>query len=107
LRSNGPFNTTIYGQSDRLRGVEGRLDVLLMTPSDIERHGLRSGQRVDLLGDAKDGQGAKWPIKRSCLRPAGRPRWRVTSRNSVRSSRFDCYGTKSKTPAYKSVPVRI
>ena len=40
MRSNDQFNTTIYGLSDRLRGIEGTRDVLLMNPEDIARAGL-------------------------------------------------------------------
>ena len=35
LRSNDQFNTTIYGFSDRLRGIEAREKVLLINPEDM------------------------------------------------------------------------
>ena len=35
MRSNDQFNTTIYGYSDRLRGIEGTRDVLLINPEDM------------------------------------------------------------------------
>ncbi len=41
MRSNDQFNTTIYGLSDRLRGIEGTRQVLLMNP---ERHRARRAQ---------------------------------------------------------------
>ena len=43
LRSNDQFNTTIYGFSDRLRGIEGTRDVLLINPDEIARAGLHEG----------------------------------------------------------------
>src|SRR5206468_2855187 len=55
IRSNDQFNTTIYGYSDRMRGIEGTRDVLLINPEDIRRAGLREGQRVSLVSDAEDG----------------------------------------------------
>ncbi len=55
LRSNDQFNTTIYGYSDRFRGIEGTREVLLMHAEDIASAGLRAGQRVSLLSDAEDG----------------------------------------------------
>ena len=55
MRSNDQFNTTIYGYSDRLRGIEGTRDVLLMNPEDIEAAGLTKGQVVGLETDAGDG----------------------------------------------------
>ncbi len=54
LRSNDQFNTTIYGYSDRLRGVEGTRDVVLMNPEDIAEAGLREGQVIALKTDAGD-----------------------------------------------------
>ena len=55
LRSNDQFNTTIYGFSDRLRGIEGTRQVLLINPKEIERAGLQEGQMVSLVSDAEDG----------------------------------------------------
>lgn len=55
LRSNDQFNTTIYGYSDRLRGIEGTRDVVLMNPDDIAEAGLVQGQVIGLVGDAGDG----------------------------------------------------
>jgi anaerobic selenocysteine-containing dehydrogenase len=54
MRSNDQFNTTIYGLSGRLRGIEGARDVLLINPEDIARAGLRDGQMVSLVSDADD-----------------------------------------------------
>jgi anaerobic selenocysteine-containing dehydrogenase len=54
MRSNDQFNTTIYGLSDRLRGIEGTRDVLLINPEDIARAGLADGQMVSLVSDADD-----------------------------------------------------
>src|SRR3569623_223883 len=55
LRSNDQFNTTIYGFSDRLRGIEGTREVLLMHPDEIAAAGLSEGQVVSLVSDADDG----------------------------------------------------
>ena len=54
MRSNDQFNTTIYGFSDRLRGIEGTRQVLLINPKDMERAGLSAGQMVSLISDAED-----------------------------------------------------
>jgi molybdopterin-dependent oxidoreductase alpha subunit len=54
LRSNDQFNTTIYGLDDRLRGINGTRMVVLMNKADIEEHGLRDGDEIDLLGAAAD-----------------------------------------------------
>ena len=55
MRSNDQFNTTIYGYSDRMRGIEGTRDVLLINPEDMARASLAEGQIVSLISDAEDG----------------------------------------------------
>ena len=55
MRSNDQFNTTIYGYSDRMRGIEGARDVLLINPDDMQRANFSEGQIVSLLSDAGDG----------------------------------------------------
>jgi anaerobic selenocysteine-containing dehydrogenase len=107
LRSNDQFNTTIYGNSDRLRGIEGTRQVLLMNPREIERAGLCAGQMVSLVGDAEDGVHREaGPLKVTPFKlPDGCIGAYYPEMNSlVPLSHHD---KESKTPAYKSVPVRI
>ena len=107
MRSNDQFNTTIYGMSDRLRGIEGERRVLLMNPADIARANLSEGQIVSLVSDAGDGVlravgGLKvlpFSLPDGCLGgyyPEMNP--------LIALSHHDL---ASKTPAAKSVPVRI
>lgn len=55
VRSNDQFNTTIYGYEDRLRGIYGTREVVLMHEADMERLGIADGEIVDIVGDAGDG----------------------------------------------------
>ena len=55
LRSNDQFNTTIYGHSDRLRGLEGSRMVVLINHHEIARLGLSEGQTVSLRCCIEDG----------------------------------------------------
>jgi len=55
LRSNDQFNTTIYGYSDRLRGLEGCRMVVLMNRDEIARLGLEEGGEVSLSCAIDDG----------------------------------------------------
>ncbi|HYN90133.1 MAG TPA: FdhF/YdeP family oxidoreductase, partial [Ardenticatenaceae bacterium] len=55
LRSNDQFNTTIYGYSDRLRGLSGPRDIVLINPEEMERRGLSEGQVVMLECAVEDG----------------------------------------------------
>jgi len=107
MRSNDQFNTTVYGLSDRLRGIEGTRDVLLMCPDDILLQDLRSGQKVSLLSDAGDGVERRldglvvtpFDLPRGCLGayyPEANPLVPLWYHDKM-----------SKTPAAKGVPVRI
>jgi molybdopterin-dependent oxidoreductase alpha subunit len=49
LRSHDQFNTTIYGLSDRYRGIEGGRHVVMVNARDIEALGLRPDQLVDIV----------------------------------------------------------
>ena len=48
IRSHDQFNTTIYGLDDRYRGIDGHRKVIFMNRGDIEKHGLKPGQSVDI-----------------------------------------------------------
>ncbi len=49
LRSHDQFNTTIYGFSDRYRGIERGRRVVFVNPRDIEELGFHDGEIVDLV----------------------------------------------------------
>ena len=49
LRSNDQFNTTIYGFSDRLRGLKGSREIVLINRDEMARLGLSEGQEVSLV----------------------------------------------------------
>ncbi len=106
LRGNDQFNTTIYGYSDRFRGIEGTRMVVFMNRDDIDRLGFRSGEFVGIRTVAND---------------------RVREMHGFRVTPYDipqgCIGTyypeanalvplwhhaeRSKVPAAKSVPVML
>jgi len=107
LRSNDQFNTTVYGYDDRFRGIKGTRDVLLMNAQDIARLGLVSGGTVRVETVSKDNivrelggltlvaynippgcVGAYYPEANVLL-----PVWH--------------YAVGSKTPAAKSIPVKV
>lgn len=107
MRSNDQFNTTIYGYSDRFRGIEGTRDVVLMSDEDIRTAGLREGQVVTLVGDFDDS------VRRELCG------LKVTAHNLPPGTigayypeanvlvAIDHHDEQSKTPASKAVPVRI
>ncbi|AQG80428.1 FdhF/YdeP family oxidoreductase [Spirosoma montaniterrae] len=48
IRSHDQFNTTVYGNDDRYRGIYNERRVLLMNPDDITRLNLRDKQVVNI-----------------------------------------------------------
>ena len=48
-RTHGQFNTTIYDLDDRYRGIHNERRVVMMNAKDIERAGLKPGDKVDLF----------------------------------------------------------
>ena len=55
IRSDGQFNTTIYSNDDRFRGVSGSRMVLFMAAADMARLALVAGDVVTLRTAARDG----------------------------------------------------
>ncbi len=51
IRSHDQFNTTIYGYEDRYRGIHNERRVIFMNPADIEKAGLKAGDKVDLYNN--------------------------------------------------------
>jgi molybdopterin-dependent oxidoreductase alpha subunit len=107
LRSNDQFNTTIYGYSDRLRGIEGTRDVVLMNPEDIAAAGLANGQVVALASDA--GDGVHRQVEGLTVTPFLLPRGCIGAYYPEMNPLIPLWyhDEQSKTPAAKGVPVRI
>jgi molybdopterin-dependent oxidoreductase alpha subunit len=49
IRSHDQFNTTIYGYSDRYRGIENSRQVVLMNELDMKKLGLQAKDYVDII----------------------------------------------------------
>jgi molybdopterin-dependent oxidoreductase alpha subunit len=107
LRSNGQFNTTVYSDVDRFRGVKGTRMVVFMNEADIARHGLKADDMIDLTTaiDAevvRSVQGFRvvpYNIPQGCIGayfPEANP--------LVPLSHHD---KQAHTPAYKATPVRL
>ena len=108
MRSNDQFNTTIYGYSDRFRGIEGTRDVVLMNPDDIAEAGLKDGDTVRLVGDY-DGDDVERHLGGLKLVAYKLPRGTIAGYYPECNVLVPIthHDELSKTPASKSVPVRI
>ncbi|HMN96814.1 MAG TPA: FdhF/YdeP family oxidoreductase [Phycisphaerales bacterium] len=100
IRSEGQFNTVVYEDEDRYRGQERR-DVILMNPADIARLGLAADMRVTVRSDA--GALANVLVRPFEIR-AGNCAMYCPEANVLVPRAVD---PRSRTPAFKCVPVTI
>ena len=107
VRSNDQFNTTVYGYSDRFRGINGTRQVVLMNRADMDALGVTQGQKVTLAGDADDNMDRRvaglmavaYDVPPGCVvgyYPECNPLIALAH-----------HAEESHVPAAKSVPVRI
>lgn len=107
LRSHDQFNTTVYSNNDRYRGILGDRMVVFMNEKDIAALGLSVGELVQFSSAASDGverraAGFKvvaYDIPQGCC-GAYYPETNGLMPLGYRDER-------SNTPAAKSVPVRV
>lgn len=106
IRSHDQFNTTIYGNDDRYRGVFNERRVVLMHPSDMKESGLVN-QQVIGLSSTYDGHERKVNNFKviSYSIPRGNLAAYFPETNPLVP--YNHYADKSKTPISKSVRVRI
>jgi anaerobic selenocysteine-containing dehydrogenase len=90
-----------------LRGIEGTRDVLLINPEEMLRTGLREGQTVSLVSDAEDG--VERQVDGLKVTPFSPPDGCVGAYYPEMNPLVPLWShdAQSKTPAAKSVPVRI
>jgi molybdopterin-dependent oxidoreductase alpha subunit len=54
VRAHDQFNTTVYHESDRYRGISGSRRVIFMNAEDIAERGLKQGEVVDITSHFTD-----------------------------------------------------
>lgn len=110
LRSHDQYNTTIYGLSDRYRGVEGGRRVVFVNPADIASFGLADGDRVDLVSEFTAG-GELQERRAKDFRvvpystPVGNAAAYYPETNSLVA--LDHVAARSNTPVSKAVVIRL
>ncbi len=106
IRSHDQFNTTIYGLSDRYRGIYNERRVILMNQRDMDKRGLKKEDVVDLYNDtdgieriARKFLVVPYPIPETCAAsyfPEANVLVPITS-----------VAEKSNTPASKLVIIKV
>ena len=100
MRSEGQFNTIIYEEEDLYRGQTGRW-VVLMNKNDIEKLGFKTDQKVTLESETGKMENV---IVREFDIPTGNIATYYPEANVLVPTTID---PRSKTPAFKSVSVKI
>ena len=106
VRSHDQFNTTVYGEDDRYRGIKGGRRVVLMNEDDMREAGITPQSLVDLKNDfggvhraAPRFTAVPYPIPRRCVGTY------FPEANVLVP--LDKFAEGSFTPASKDVIVRI
>lgn len=107
MRSHDQFNTTVYSNNDRYRGVSGERMVVFMNEDDMAELGLSEGAIVDFASASSDGIARRaagfkvvaYDVPKGCC-AAYFPETNALLPLSHRDQR-------SNTPAAKSVPVYV
>jgi formate dehydrogenase major subunit len=107
VRSHDQFNTTIYSNSDRYRGVYNDRMVLFMNEQDRRDRGLEAGARIALETISADGIERR--VEGLAILDYPMPRGAVAGYYPELNPLLplDYYDRMSGTPAAKSIPVRV
>ncbi|MGW0890260.1 FdhF/YdeP family oxidoreductase [Saccharopolyspora sp. NPDC002578] len=116
LRSHDQYNTTIYGLSDRYRGIEDARRVVMVNEKDIAALGFADGDLVDLVSEWP---GEPGPDGESTVEERRAERFRIVAYPTARDCAAAYYpeanplvplgsvAEKSNTPVSKAITIRL
>jgi molybdopterin-dependent oxidoreductase alpha subunit len=110
IRSHDQFNTTVYGDDDRYRGIAGDRRVVLVSPEDLAALGIAPEQRVDVTSHWAGEQGEERRTLRGLRAlPYALPRGCAAAYFPEANPLVPIgqFADKSLTPAYKSIVVSL
>jgi len=105
IRSHDQYNTTIYSESDRYRGVTSRRDVVFVNAEDLADLGLAHGDVVDIVAAKADGTHRAMHSVTAVAFDIARGSVAVYYPEGNGMIALADHDPKSFTPSYKSVPV--
>ena len=107
VRSHDQFNTTIYSENDRYRGVRGGRMVLFMNAQDMAERGLQEGAQITLEAISDDGIERR--VAGLCVIDYPMPRGSIAGYFPELNPLIPLahHDRTAGTPAAKSVPVRV
>jgi len=106
IRSHDQFNTTIYGNNDRYRGIKNGRRVIFMNKKDLKIAGLKAGDQVDLFSyfEKKERIARQFQIVEYEI-PEKTVATYFPEANVLVP--INSFAHRSYTPAYKSVIIKI
>lgn len=104
VRSHDQYNTTIYGLDDRYRGIRGERRPCFISEADLQRLGLRAGQRVDLVSADGERRAEDFLLVAYAI-PSGNLASYFPETNSLIA--LADHAEVARTPASKAIAVRI
>ncbi len=107
IRSHDQFNTTVYGYSDRYRGIRGSRQIVLVNPTDAAGLGLADGDHVDVISEWDDGVERRLPDLRVVEYPTARDCCAAYFPEANVLVPLGSVAAGSNTPTSKSVVVRL
>ena len=107
MRSHDQWNTTIYSNDDRYRGVRNIREMVLMNRKDMRERGLEEGDLVDIVATSRDGSERSAHAFRALgyNLPRGSAAGYMPELNVLIGAAD--YSTQSDQPLMKSIRVRI
>ncbi len=101
IRSHDQYNTTIYGQNDRYRGITGRRDEVFVNADDVAEAGLRHGDLIDVVAGPDRILASQVAVAHGIARGSVAAYYPEANHRIA----LDDHDRESGTPSYKSVPV--
>ena len=106
IRSHDQYNTTVYSNQDRYRGIKAGRRIVMMNPEDAKEHKIRAGELVDLESIFKGEirRSTNWYVVEYDI-PNGNVATYFPEANELIP--LDSTANVSNTPTSKSIIVRI
>lgn len=109
IRSHDQFNTTVYTNNDRYRGIHGSRRVVFVNIEDLKALGFKAGQQVDIHSHWPDDAQKLRVVKGFVLVEYNIPRGCAATYYPETNDLIplSSVALKSNTPAYKSVVISL
>jgi anaerobic selenocysteine-containing dehydrogenase len=106
IRSHDQYNTTVYSNQDRYRGIKAGRRIVMMNPEDAKEHKIRAGELVDLESIFKGEirRSTNWYVVEYDI-PKGNIATYFPEANELIP--LDSTANVSNTPTSKSIIVRL